>query len=302
MNSSTLDTTMNPITPRPLFGTDSEKRVWTALALRQWTAVRGLHTGFLVAWLVALWVLQLVPHPGWLIAFGLLYTILVTPLMAGTDILDGTEEFSFSLPPGRRPLFLTRMGIGLAFLLVTTGVGSLAIGFDVPQALWSLVATSGITEPSPTVKPSFLYPLAVLVPVAAFAGTFVIASLAGSRTLVGFSWVLAAAAVGIGVFVSLQVESLIWDKPIGWITCVALLLGSVVTLLGGSLAYDQKEAVIGGGRVGGRWGTGVVVAILIVVTLFLLAFAMFWVREAKIDTETRNAAEANSLLMETAEP
>lgn len=255
--------------------TDADRRVWTALALRQWVAFGSLHIGFLVAWLVALWVLQLVAHPGWLIAFGLLYTVLVTPGMAGADIMDGTEEFSFALPPGRRAIFLTRMGIGLAFLLLTTGLGSLAMAFDVPQALWSLVATSGITEPNRPVTPSFLYALAVLVPAAAFAGTFVVASLAGTRTIVGVSWGIAFVAVGIGVFASLQVESLIWDKPIGWMTCVMLLLGSVLTLLAGFLAYDQKEALIGGGRAGARSGTIAVVAIAIGIGITVFALAMF---------------------------
>jgi hypothetical protein len=284
--------------------TDADRRVWTALALRQWLAVRGLHTAFLVAWLTALWVLQLVAHPGWMIAFGLLYTVLVTPLMAGADILDGTEEFSFALPPGRQALFLTRMGIGLAFLLVTTGLGSLAIACDMPQAVWSLVATSGITAPNPPVTPSFLYALAVLVPVAAFAGTFTLASLAGSRALVGFSWVLSAAAVGGIVFASLMVEAAIWEKPVGWITCVALLLGSVLTLLGGSLAYADKEAVIGGGRAGTRWGTGVVVAILLVVTLFMLSVFWFFTRAVQLDraTQIQAADRASSTLLETVDP
>lgn len=274
MNTFSASETTMPWSQDPHVGSRAGRDAWAALAWQQWIPVRRIHGGFFIAWLVAIWVLLLVAHPGWMIAFGLLYTIIVTPWMAGTDIINGTEEFSFALPLGRRALFLARMGIGLAFILVTTGLGSLAMAIDAPQALWSLVASSGITKPNPPVTPAFLYPMAVLVPAAAFAGTFVLASLAGTRALVGFSWLIAVAAVGIGVFVMLQIESAIWNRPVGWIVCVTLLLATVSTLLWGYLAYGDKEAVIGGGRVGTRWGTGVIAAILIVFVVFLLA--MFW--------------------------
>ncbi len=268
----------------------ADRRAWAGLALHEWMLVHRLHGGFVIAWIAAFWILQLVDHPGWLIAFGLLYTVIVTPGMAGSDVMSGTEEFSFSLPPGRGPLFLTRMGIGLAFLVVTTGVGSLAMAFDVPQALWSLVASSGITEPSPPVSPSYLYPMALLVPIAAFAGTFTIASLAGSRGTVWFSWIGGLVGAGLLVYLMLLAESLVWDKPTGWFACVALLLTSVLVLLYGYTAYFDKEAVIGGGRVGGgRTTAGVVIILVIMALLCLLSFFLFWgvaVRELRSEAAT----------------
>ena len=254
----------------------ADRRTWAGLALHEWLPVGRLHGGFLLAWLAGFWILQLVDHPGWLIALGLLYTVTVTPGMAGRDVINGTEEFSFSLPPGRGPLFLIRMGIGLAFLAMTTGLGSLAMALDVPQALWSLVATSGITEPSRPVSPGYLYSMALLVPLAAFAGTFTIASLAGSRGTVWFSWIGGLIGTGHLVYLTLLAESLVWKNPIGWFACVALLLVSVLVLLYGYTAYLGKEAVIGGGRVsGGRTATGVVIAIIAIVLLCLVAFSFF---------------------------
>jgi hypothetical protein len=272
----------------------TDQRLWAGLARHEWLPVRRLHGGFLMAWLAGFWILQLVDHPGWLIAFGLLYTVIVTPGMAGTDVMSGTEEFSFSLSPGRGPLFLTRMGIGLAFLLVTTGVGSLAVAYDVPQALWSLVASSGITEPSRPVVPSYLYPMALLVPLAAFAGSFTIAGLAGSRGTVWFSWIGGLVGTGIVVYLTLLAESLVWNKPTGWFACVALLLTSVLVLLYGYTAYLDKEAVIGGGRVtGGRTTTGIVIAIIAVILVFFVFMSLFWVSQRDTSTAfTRRASES----------
>ncbi len=271
----------------------ADRRAWAGLALHEWMPVRRLHGGFVIAWLSGFWILQLVDHPGWLIAFGLLYTVIVTPGMAGSDVMSGTEEFSFSLPPGRGPLFLTRMGVGLAFLVVTTGVGSLAMALDLPQALWSLAASSGITEPSRPVSPSYLYSMAVLVPIAAFAGTFVIASLAGSRGTVWFSWIGGLVSVGILVYLMLLAESLVWNNPTGWFACVALLLASVLVLLYGYTAYLDKEAVIGGGRIGGgRTAVGVVIILVIIALLCLLSF--FWLFAVR-DMESKPVAVPRNL-------
>jgi len=250
--------------------------------MHQWLPARKLHVGLLVVWLLGIWVLLLMTHPGWLIAFGAIYTVLVTPAMAGADVIDGTEEFSFSLPPGRGPLFLTRMGIGLGFLLLTTGIGSPAMAFDLPQLCWSLFASSGITEPNPPLDHAFLYPLAVLAPVTAFSVTFTLASLAGSRGVVGLTWLGGLALAGILIFVAIQLEIVLWDRPNGWLTCVTLLLAAVLTLLWGHLAYRNKEAVIGGGRVAaGRGGMHIVLLLLGLVLLLLFAFSLFfWVKES----------------------
>ncbi len=280
----------------------ADRRTWAGLALHEWLPVSRLHGGFFIAWLAGFWILQLVDHPGGLIALGLLYTVIVTPGLAGRDVINGTEEFSFSLPPGRGPLFLLRMGIGLAFLVVTTGLGSLAMALDVPQALWSLVATSGITEPSRPVSPGYLYSMALLVPLAAFAGTFTIASLAGSRGTVWFSWIGGLIGTGVLVYLMLLAESLVWNNPIGWFACVALVLVSVLVLLYGYTAYLGKEAVIGGGRVsGGRTATGVVIAIIAIVLLCFIAMSLFWVRESRPTTATRRAAENVTIYLDTIE-
>lgn len=270
--------TASPSISKPL----TDARIWRTLTLQQWQKAGTLHRWFFIIWLLGIWVLLLMTHPAWLIAFGLIYVLLATPAMAGADVMDGTEEFSFSLPPGRGVLFATRLAVGLGFLLLTTGLGALAIGLDLPQALWSLVASSGITAPNHPVKPAFLYPLAVLVPVAAYAGTFSLASLAGSRAMVGLSWLGGVAAAGVLVLVTLQLESAIWGRANGWITCVALPLASALALLAGYFAYLNKEAVIGGGRASSGRGAGRVLLVLLALGLLLALFmSLLWVRESK---------------------
>ena len=280
----------------------TDRQVLRALILHQWLPVRRLHAGFFITWLIGLWVLLLMTHPGWLIAFGVLYTIVVTPAVAGGDVVDGTEEFSFSLPPGRGALFLARMGIGLVFLLLTTGVGGLAIALDLPQAFWSLFASSGITKPNPPVEPAFLYPLAVLAPLAAYAVTFTLACLAGSRGQVGLTWLGGALAAGLLILFGLQAERLMWNQTNGWLTCVLLLLTTVLVLLAGYLRYQNKEAVTGAGRLATKKrGLSVLMVLMVLGLLALLMMSLFWVQSVDVESsEVRALEEARSEVLHRA--
>ena len=263
-----------------------------AVLKHEWRPLRRLHGWFVIGWLIALWIVPVVEHPGWLLAIGLLYVWAVVPSLAGSDVLDGTEEFSFALPPGRGTLYGARWLIGSGHLLLLTAVGGLAIACDLPPRLWSLVADSGLAEPFPPVETRFVYGLAVLLPLSAMAIAFPLAALATSRGGVGSAPLVAAVLVGLLTLGAFALEHRMWQELRG--TICLLLHGMLVLVLPvlGWRAYLGKEAVTGpGGRGGGgrlRWLL-LVVAILVVLVLVLL-FSY-----ARVETRTEPERSAVSL-------
>ena len=133
-----------PIDPPSRAFTDQQ--IFLNLIHQEWRQCRGPVVSLAMLSVLGLWVLVMFSHPGWLLGIGLLYVMMVTPGQAGRDVADGTEEFSFAQPPGRGPLYLARLAPGLAFLLVNGVVGGLAIAFDLPQRVWSLFFSGGLTE------------------------------------------------------------------------------------------------------------------------------------------------------------
>lgn len=255
----------------------SDRSVWLALLAAEWRSWRNGLIGLTLLWVIGLWILLLFSHPGFLLGIGLLYCILLAGAHGGSDVIDGTEEFSFALPPGRGPLFLARMVPGLGFILLIGVGGGLALAADLPQRGWSLVFSSGLTEPFAPVRDSYWYPLAVCLPLAVFAITFVAASLARSRGAVAVAWlagVLGGAAVmGLGMVV----ESMLWNEVNGLLSCPALVAAATLVLLLGYHLYLRKEATKSGGQPSGTSGfwtwtlvaVGVLLGLMILSVLFL---------------------------------
>ncbi|HUT34274.1 MAG TPA: hypothetical protein VNE39_12385 [Planctomycetota bacterium] len=231
--------------------------LWLGLLWREWLARRGLVVGALAVWLAGGWVILLFYHPGWIIAFGVFYAFLAGPSFGGSEVIEGSEEFSFSLPPPRGDRYLVRMAFGGATVLAFTTAGVLAIGLDLPQRVWGLFVNSGFTEPFPPAEIGFLYPLAVALPFAVFAFSFAIAAVAATRGTVLASpfvgGILAAGTMGAG----LLCERYLWNVVNGYISVTALFAAAPLALLWGYLAYQRKEGInrpapMAGGPCGGR--------------------------------------------------
>lgn len=275
---------MNPPSqnPRPPV-TDSS--VWLALLENEWRKHRHALTGLLLFWIAGFWILLLFPHPAFHLVVGLLYGVLFAGSLAGADVMDGTEEFSFSQPPGRGPLFLARMVPGLAFILVVGGLGGLASAFDLPQKLWSLVFSSGLTEPFAPVRDRFWYPLAVCLPLAVFAIVFTAAAISRSRGGVMVSWLPGLVGAGSVTALGFLGENLLWRQSNGILTCLALILLAVLSLLTGYLLYLRKEATKSTGQVTGGWWTGILLVAAALLALTLLSgFFMF----KRVDRRTQD--------------
>lgn len=214
---------------------------WKGLLWAEWFAHSRLLLVFLAVWLVGVWVLPLFTHPGWILILGPLYAFLAGPIYGGGDVLNGCEEFSFSLPPTRVERYCARLAVGGGSLLLLTSMNLVALGLDLPQVLARLYVETGIVRPHPIFKPGLLYGLVVALPVAFFSFAFTISALTHSRMLILLAWFWAA----LGGLALLQIgfwyEDLVWDKLNGYFACPLLVASAAACLVLGSFVFRQKE-------------------------------------------------------------
>ena len=262
-----------------------------SLIHQEWKDCRNSMTELAVVWITGLWVLVIFQHPVWLMILGLIHVLTVTSSQAGRDVIDGTEEFSFTLPPGRGPLFLSRFVPGLVFLTTNALLGGMAIAADLPQRLWSIIFSSGLTEPFPYVSEPLWYAMALLVPVAAHAITFTIAALVGTRGGVNLSWMAGFAGVGAIVLAGNIAEKQLWRSPNGLLTSPALLAVAVLAPFAGYRAYLCKEASGSSGVMENKSnvkGLMIIAAVVAVIVAFLMLLS--WMNSVA----RRDAAERES--------
>ena len=257
----------------------SDRMILHNLIRQEWRFCRSSVITLALLQVVGLWILVIFNHPGWLIAHGLLYVLIVTPAQAGRDVIDGTEEFSFSQPPGRAPLYLARLFIGLGFLIANGLLGGIAILYNLPQHLWSLIFSGGLTDPfAPDIEPIW-YAMAVLLPCAAHAITFARAATAGSRNIVAVAGMTGAAAAIIIFQSANYLESRWWHSANGLLAIPLLLVITICVLVTGYRAYARKEATGCGGDTNhflgsmGYWIIGIL-AMLIIGMIVLLLFRL----------------------------
>lgn len=267
--------------------------VLRALIHQEWQLCRGSIIGLSVLWIIGLWVLVLFHHPAWFMVLGLIYVLAVSGNQGGRDVMDGTEEFSFTLPPGRGPLFVSRLTPGLWFLIANSLLGGMAIAWDLPQRVWSVVFSSGLTDPFPRVEEPLWYAMALLVPVAAHAISFSIAALVGTRAGVNLSWLAGFAGVGAIVLTGTLGESLLWKNPNGFLTSPALLAGAVLVPLAAYRAYLRKEASGSSGSTGDRSsGKALLIIAAVVAVVLVLLMLVFWTRASGVrNSSIRDAQE-----------
>lgn len=211
--------------------------------LREWWAHRDRLLGFIAAWLVCQFLILAFFHPGFLLAFGVIFAFAIAPVFGGLDVTEGSEEFSFSLPPTRGELYLVRFFTagGLLALLLLAGLA--AIRFDVPQKLWGLVVETGFTEPFPLPKERNWTAITLVVPLALFALTFLAASAGRTRNAVGGAWLFAILAGGILAGTGQAAEWLLLQQSTGRFALAALGAGGVAAALLGYGIFTWKEGV-----------------------------------------------------------
>ncbi|HUW56869.1 MAG TPA: hypothetical protein VMZ92_09550 [Planctomycetota bacterium] len=272
----------------------NEWRVTRGLLWLDWLRMCGYILPMFAIWLVGIWVVPVFYHPAWVLAFGMMYVLVGATAFAAMDVMGGSEEFTFALPPTRAQLYLTRLLLGLGTTVAFTALGVLAVGLDLPQMLWGLFVNSGFTGPFPVCDEPMVYGLAIALPTAAFACVYSLASNAGTRTTVmlnAFAGLLLAGAVLIG---GLLAEAGLWDRLNGYVSIPALLAITPMALLIGYGFYVRKEGINRPTPVGGSRASWVWVVIVVVVVVFIMLLSLLRVshRPTVRDEEFRLEREA----------
>jgi len=250
-------------------------RVIRGLFWKEWLLHQGELRWIFAAWLFGVWVFPLQP-PYFLLPFGILSALMMASGFGGSEASEGSEEFSFSLPPTRSQRYLVRLALGggsLAFLLIA---GTLAGLYDFPQNVWGLFFESGFTVPFNQTEHRFVYALALLAPLAIFSEAFAAGSSSRSPEGMGFLWLRGLFVPGLILGGSFMVEGAIWKELTGWVSNPVLGFWALLRLVYGYRDYQLKEGISGLPRLvvrsRFRWWILLLLA-LIVVLVFLVLLA-----------------------------
>ena len=232
-----------PISQTRLGGKGASRGYWKGLSILEWRAHNKLILAALTLWLVLVWALSQASSPGWMLLFGLVYALVAGPAFGGDDVIEGCEEYSFSLPATRQERYMARLAVGGGLLLVFTALDLLALGLDLGQAIERLYIDTGLVRSSASVEPHALYGLVLLLPVAVFACGFAIASNARSRAMVFTAWFWGGLIALATLRASLKYEFWKWRTWTGSVACVSLGVLAVGSLWLGARWFANKEVV-----------------------------------------------------------
>jgi len=252
-------------------------RVIHGLFWREWLLHHGELRWMFAAWLFGVWVFPIQP-PFFLLPFGILSALMIAGSFGGSDASEGSEEFSFSLPPTRSQRYLVRLALGGGTLGLLLIVGTLAGLYELPQRVWGLFFESGLTAPFSPIEPGFVHALALLAPLAVFSEAFAAGASCRTPEGAGYLWLRGLFIPGgflTGCFI---VEGMAWSRLTGFVSCPGLAFWSLVRLGYGYRDYRYKEGVSGLPRLVPRsrfrWGLLLLVLILVIMVLA----ALFWAK------------------------
>ena len=134
-------------------------RIWVGLLWNEWQAHGKLLLLLTAVWLFAVWMLPTFAHIGWLLFFGVILALITGPILAGNDVLEGCEEYCFSLPITRNESYLFRALLGTTLIIIFTILDILALGLDMYQAINLLLIDTGLVQPTAAIQPRLLYGL-----------------------------------------------------------------------------------------------------------------------------------------------
>jgi hypothetical protein len=248
-------------------------RMLRGLIWREWRQHEEPFSWIVVCWLIGVWILPIGPH-AFLIPFGVIAAAILGSTVGGSDTVDGTEEFSFALPPTRSQRYVARLGLGGIALL---GLLVLAIGaflLDAPQRLWGLLFQSGYTESFTPFLPGFLWGLSLALPVAVFGETFAAGSLARSARAARAAWIRGSLISGALLGIGFWVEHALFQRAVGLVICPVLGAWGVLRLVWGFLAYRNKEGISASAALPSSrmsaWMMGVGILLVVLVLLMLM--------------------------------
>jgi hypothetical protein len=220
-----------------------ETRAWLGLLWSEWHAHSKLVLLFIGLWLGAVWMLPQFAHIEWLLFFGAIFALIAGPIIAGNDVLEGCEEYCFSLPITRYERYLCRVLAGVGLVLIFTLLDVLALGLDMHQAINLLLINTGLVQPMQSIQPRFLYGLVLAFPLAVFCFGFSVAANARNRAFVLMACFWAVLGALVVLRIGLLCEFSHWGIWNGYVACPGLVIVSLAALVIGSKAFQKKEVV-----------------------------------------------------------
>jgi len=221
------------------------RRIVQGLLWREWLLHREELIRIFSAWLFGVWVVPFSPAV-FLFPFGILSACLIAPSLGGSDASEGSEEFSFALPPSRAQRYLVRLALGGGVLAALMAGALLAALFDLPQALWGALVDSTMTVPFDPPRPEFLYGLACALTAAVFADAFSAGACSRTPGALGLLWLRAPLLAGIVMGAGFFLEGLLGRGHLtGFVSCPLLGAWTLLRLVRGYRDYEIKEGVSG---------------------------------------------------------
>lgn len=244
--------------------------VFNGLLYREWLQHGNAILNMVGIWIVCLWVLPVFYNPGWILAFGVLYSAYIAPRLAGSDTIEGSQEFTFTLPPTRKQRYFLRMLLGGSFLLFFVIVGLAAIAFSLPQLVWSQIVESTLTRPF-QIASDLVYIFSFIVPICVFLVTFTYASIVNSRNLTSEAAVSSIMICGLLLLIGSVFEHFMIKNQTGVISLPLLAVSSVTISFFGYFAYLGKDGTYKPAPIEkrGSWAIVIIVIIALVVLAIL---------------------------------
>lgn len=217
---------------------------WRRLVWSEWFAHAHLLVFALLGWLAVVWTVPLFAHPLWVLAPGILFSVIAGPAFGGADVIHGVEEFSFAFPVTRSERFLARLALGGVLSVFFSVAGVFILENRLADVVARAFLSTGLTPIE--VNPStLLYSLVVGFPFAVFALGFSVAALATSRTLAFTSWLWGVLGALSMLRVAVQWEEQRFDRLNGHFSVPMLVTAGVISLAVAWRLYLRKEAGAG---------------------------------------------------------
>jgi len=236
---------------------------WKALLRWDWARAGGVILDLAGLWVAGIFVLQVFSQLSVITVLGTLHAGLLGLWLGAFDAQ--AEEFALTLPPNRDTRCRVRLGLAVGAGGAPVLVAVLAHAFELPQALWGLLVSSGFTAPYPHPEA----PLAVAIPVLAAA----VAAVCGA--LAGLLWRRDGGAGGAyGMLAGLVAVLILAPMPLpAWLRVVVLLVATVGLPPLGLRWYRHKEIATAppAGAAASRSVKILVVAFFILLLLLLLS-------------------------------
>lgn len=217
------------------------QRRFLGLLWCEWYAHSRLILIFLVSWMVGVWVLSLTSNVVWIMLLGIIYSYFSGVLFGGSDVIQGMEEFSVSLPPSRGQRYIARLVVGGGSVILINSMSLLVLGTDLPQFLAGVTIESGLARTAIRSDLLPFYGILFGVPLVSFSICFVLSILGRSRMVVMVSWVWGALVTIFLLHFGIQYEEKVLGKFQGNVSIPLLFLVSFGVLVLGYRFFQVKD-------------------------------------------------------------